>query len=149
MHIKVPRCMNKFSHFSQAIDILTNIHETEICIPEWKRFNTSNIILHLTDLQKLTLQYISDQDYWAPKSLANQEASFISKFFYSAALCVTPESSLSRDRCLFHLLYRDVVLMFFSVSVSCWRLLAPLPDTSQMSKEPTRTPATAATMTAQ
>lgn len=69
-------------------------------------------------------------------------------FFYAAGLCVTPESSLSRTRCLFHLLYRDVVFMFFSVSVSR-RCLVVLLDTAQMSAEPTRTPATAATMTAQ
>lgn len=61
--------MNEFSHFMQAIDILSNIHEMENCIPEWKSFITLNFILHLTDLQKLTLLYISDQDYWAPKSL--------------------------------------------------------------------------------
>lgn len=54
--------MNKFSHFMQAIDVQSNVHGMEICIPEWKSFSTLTFILQLTDLQKLALQCVSDQD---------------------------------------------------------------------------------------
>lgn len=89
--------MNKFSPFMQAIDILSNSHETENCIPEWKSFDTLNFILWLTDLQKLTLQYISDQDYWAQKSLASQEASFISNSFFILVLSASHQRAASAE----------------------------------------------------
>lgn len=110
---------------------------------------TSNFILHLTGVQKITLQYITDQCHLVQKSLGNQEASFISNRFFLLPLSVTPESNLIRERCLFHLCYSGVVLRLFSVSALRWRFLVLLRDTTQPSKEPTRTPANAVTMTAQ